>query len=401
MTHRPIKYRLLLQPKHKATSGINHRQKGDTMKANTTTKATTQATDTKATFTTLMLEYIRQANPSTRTNEKDYTKALTDLATAVAYSVLKKCIETSQNQALIQVKRDIARDTALLNNIKYAQDNAYEYRYNKDGERVLVIKDKDLHTALDKMCAETMGEGIDLVHEAIISLMTEYEKATQRTLYTLYDQNDKEIYSGYERPQNIPESITKSTYLDNDYYIEIMTMNNHIQWLETPYTIRQLKRKVWIKVEDSKNGWETTTTTPIQQVYKAVRRAIEQSRAVQTDARNGYTYLEDLARDEETDTEQVIYRRLPKYADLGGNVTDFNGKETAYTADTQTVQDMDTLIEKLNLSKKQAEILKLRLSGYGTGAISTYLGISRGSVWNTLARLQDKCKAIGLVPQTK
>lgn len=371
------------------------------MKANTTTQATTQATDTKATFTTLMLEYIRQANPSTRTSEKDYTKALTDLATAVAYSVLKKCIETSQNQALIQVKRDIARDTALLNNIKYAQDNAYEYRYNKDGERVLVIKDKDLHTALDKMCAETMGEGIDLVHEAVISLMTEYEKATQRTLYTLYDQNDKEIYSGYERPQNIPESITKSTYLDNDYYIEIMTMNNHIQWLEKPYTIRQLKRKVWIKVEDSKNGWETTTTTPIQQVYKAVRRAIEQSRAVQTDARNGYTYLEDLARDEETDTEQVIYRRLPKYADLGGNVTDFNGKETAYTADTQTVQDIDTLIEKLNLSKQQAKILQLRLSGYGVRAIATYCGVKPCNINTQLYRIQDKCKAIGLVPQTK
>jgi len=401
MIHRPIKYRLLLQPKHKATSGYNHRQKGDTMKANTTTQATTQATDTKATFTTLMLEYIRQANPSTRTSEKDYTKALTDLATAVAYSVLKKCIETSQNQALIQVKRDIARDTALLNNIKYAQDNAYEYRYNKDGERVLVIKDKDLHTALDKMCAETMGEGIDLVHEAVISLMTEYEKATQRTLYTLYDQNDKEIYSGYERPQNIPESITKSTYLDNDYYIEIMTMNNHIQWLEKPYTIRQLKRKVWIKVEDSKNGWETTTTTPIQQVYKAVRRAIEQSRAVQTDARNGYTYLEDLARDEETDTEQVIYRRLPKYADLGGNVTDFNGKETAYTADTQTVQDIDTLIEKLNLSKQQAKILQLRLSGYGVRAIATYCGVKPCNINTQLYRIQDKCKAIGLVPQTK
>lgn len=368
------------------------------MKANTTTKATTQATDTKATFTTLMLEYTRQANPSTRTSEKDYTKALTDLATAVAYSVLKKCIETSQNQALIQVKRDIARDTALLNNIKYAQDNAYEYRYNKDGERVLVIKDKDLHTALDKMCAETMGEGIDLVHEAVISLMTEYEKATQRTLYTLYDQNDKEIYSGYERPQDIPESITESTYLDNDYYIEIMTMNNHIQWLEKPYTIRQLKRKVWIKVEDSKNGWETTTTTPIQQVYKAVRRAIEQSRAVQTDARNGYTYLEDLARDEETDTEQVIYRRLPKYADLGCNVTDFNGKETAYTADTQTVQDMDTLVEKLNLSKKQAEVLKLRLSGYGQRAIATYLGITPQAVQCTLKALQGKAVAIGLQP---
>lgn len=328
------------------------------MKANTTTSKATTTTSTN-TFADLLRTYEQQATARTPQTEKAYAKALTDLATATAFSVLKKCIETSQNQTLIQVKRDLARDTALLQNIEYAQNNAYEYRYNKDGERVLHIKDKDLHKALEKLCAETMGEGIDLMHEAVISIMTETEKAKDRNNGTL--------------PQN---------------------------FMEQRYTIRRLKRKVWIKVEQSADGWETVETSAIQETYKAVRRAVEQSRAVQTDAKNGYTYLSELARDEESGTEETIYRRLPKYADMGGAVCDFNGKETAYTADRQTVQDLDRLVESLNLSKQQAEILKLRMSGYGYKAIATYFGVKGANIQTQLKRIQEKALAIGLKPAT-
>lgn len=326
------------------------------MNAKTTTTTNANANP----FVELLRQYEQQATTRTPQTEKDYTTALLNLATATAYSVLKKCIETSQNQTLVQVKRDIAKDTALLQRIEYAQRNAYEYRYNKDGEKVLVVKDKELHHALTKLCAETFGEGIDLVHDAVITIMTETDKAKERNNGTL--------------PQN---------------------------FMEQPYQIRRLKRKVWIKVEESVNGWETVTTTAIQETYKAVRRAVEQSRAVRTDAKNGYTYLSDLAKDEESGTEETIYRRLPKYADLGGTVTDFNGKETAYTADEQTAADMDELIARLNLSKNQAEIIKLRLSGYGYKAIATYLGVTHNAVINALKKVQNKALAIGLQPCTK
>lgn len=325
------------------------------MNAKTTTITNANANP----FVELLRQYEQQATIRTPQTEKDYTTALLNLATATAYSVLKKCIETSQNQTLVQVKRDIAKDTALLQRIEYAQRNAYEYRYNKDGERVLVVKDKELHTALSKLCAETLGEGIDLVHDAVITIMTETDKAKERNNGTL--------------PQN---------------------------FMEQPYQVRRLKRKVWIKVEESVNGWETVTTTAIQETYKAVRRAVEQSRAVRTDAKNGYTYLSDLAKDEESGTEETIYRRLPKYADMGGAVCDFNGKETAYTADTQTANDMDTLVEKLNLSKQQADILKLRLSGYGYKAIATYFGVRPDSITKQMKRIREKAVAIGLQPAT-
>lgn len=323
------------------------------MNAKTTT--TTNANP----FVELLRQYEQQATTRTPQTEKAYTTALLNLATATAYSVLKKCIDVSQNKALIQVKRDIAKDTALLRNIEYAQANAYEYRYNKDGERVLVVKDKELHHALTKLCAETFGEGIDLVHDAVITIMTETDKAKERNNGTL--------------PQN---------------------------FMEQPYQVRRLKRKVCIKVEESVNGWETVTTTAIQETYKAVRRAVEQSRAVRTDAKNGYTYLSDLAKDEESGTEETIYRRLPKYADMGGVVCDFNGKETAYTADEQTANDMDTLVASLNLSKQQADILKLRLSGYGYKAIATYFGVRPDSITKQIKRIREKAVAVGLKPAT-
>ena len=325
------------------------------MNAKTTTTTNANANP----FVELLRQYEQQATTRTPQTEKDYTTALLNLATATAYSVLKKCIETSQNQTLVQVKRDIAKDTALLQRIEYAQANAYEYRYNKDGERVLTVKDKDLHTALSKLCAETLGEGIDLVHDAVITIMTETDKAKDRNNGTLAP-----------------------------------------NFMEQPYQVRRLKRKVWIKVEESVNGWETVTTTAIQETYKAVRRAVEQSRAVRTDAKNGYTYLSDLAKDEESGTEETIYRRLPKYADIGGTVRDFNGKETAYTADEQTANDMDALVAKLNLSKQQADILKLRLSGYGYKAIATYFGVRPDSITKQIKRIREKAILIGLQPAT-
>lgn len=281
--------------------------------------------------------------------------ALTDLATAVAYSVLKKCIDTSQNKTLVTVRQSIARDKSNLQRLEYACNNAYETTYNADGEKVQKVKDKGLVNALDDLCSQTLGDGLDLVNTAVIAILDETAKQSKRE----------------------PDSPVN---------------------LERPYTVRRLKRKVWIKSEDSVNGWETVETTPITEIYKAVRREIEHSRAVQTDPRNGYTYIEDLSKDPETDSDTVIYRRFGKYADIGGMVTDFNGKEIAYTADRQTADDLDSLLEKLNLTAKQAKVLQLRQSGYGYKAIATYLGVTQRAVAKTVQAIQVKALAIGLTP---
>lgn len=316
---------------------------------------TENKTATATAFADVLRTYEKHA--AEQTDPTAYANALTDLATAVAYSVLKKCITVSQNPTLIQTRQDLARDLHNLDRIAYANENAYETRYNADGERYTAIIDKDLHNALSTLCGQTFGDGLDLVNDAICAILAETEKAKNRNGGTF------------------PPAF-----------------------MEQPYTTRRLNRKVWIKTSESVNGWETTTTTAIQEIYKAVRRAIDQSRAVQTDPRNGYTYLADISTDPESGIGETIYRRFGKYADIGGVVTDYNGKEIAYTADEQTARDLDTLVDSMNLTAKQAKILTLRQSGYGYLAIARYLGVSQNAVVKAVKAIRVKAAAIGLTP---
>ena len=76
--------------------------------------------------------------------------------------------------------------------------------------------------------------------------------------------------------------------------------------------MRKLKKKVWIKVSESVNGWETVETSPIREVYKAVRREVANNRSLNIDPSNGYLYLEDLAKDDKSNEEATVYRRLNK-----------------------------------------------------------------------------------------
>lgn len=322
-------------------------------------RKTTMKTTNNTMFADLLRTYEQQVHNRQQTpdTETAYTQALTNLATAVAYSVLEKCIDTSGNPTLTRTRQSLARDLHNLDRIRYANDNACHTDYTADGDYRTTIADKDLHSALDKLLVETIGDGLDLVHDAICIILAETAEAEERNNGVL------------------PEC-----------------------WTETPYQVRRLNRKIWIKTADSVNGWETVTTTPIQEMYKAVRRAVSQSRAMQTDPRNGYTYLADISTDPDSGLSETIYRRYGKYADIGGAVTDYNGKEIAYTADEQTAYDIDDLVERLNLTAKQAKVLQLRLSGYGDRAIATYLGVTLRAVQKTRIAIQTKADAIGLTP---
>lgn len=320
------------------------------MKTNTTnTTATTE--ERQATFSALLERYADLANTTTTTAQdprKEYSDALTDLATAVAYSVLKKCINTGYNETLVDVRHELTRDRQTLTNVAHCSEHATRLTYNADGDMTSETVDNDCKKALTTLASVALGDGLDLVHTAIVAILEETAK---------------------------------------------QTANGEAVDLERPYTVRRLKKKVWIKSADSVNGWETVETSPIREVYKAVRRSIDLSRAAATDPRNGYSYLEELATDPESGEETTIYRRLTKYADLGGYATDYNGACTLYSVDGETVADSETLVSALNLTKRQAQALKLRESGYGYKAIATYLGIRPDSVRDIFKAIQKKVKS--------
>lgn len=321
------------------------------------TKQQTAKTTTTETgnFTDLLRQYEKEYN-----NDKTsvtFSNVLDELATAVAYSVIKKCLDPQRkgrkdgqvsnsgcNTQLDEVKRSIYRDKNTLANIDYSCKQAFVTVYNEDGDRQTKTKDNDYRYAYNKLSRQTLGDGLDLVHVAMVALLDESEKADR----------------------------TKENFLENTY------------------NVRRLKKKIWIKSDDSINGWETVETSPIKEVYKAVRREVANNRSLNIDPSNGYLYLEDLATDEESNEETTIYRRLNKFSDLAGNVTDFNGAVKFETVDANSVTDYDTMVEKLELTARQAKILELRMGGYGYVAIATYLGVNEKSVRDVLKTVQKK-----------
>lgn len=315
------------------------------------TNMNTTTTETRKNF-----ETVKRNFETAFSSGRDYSAELLDLSTAVAYSVLNKCLDpqrktavdreqvsdNGQNPALLAVKRGIAQDRRTLDSTKTLADRSTRITFNTDGDAVTVTADKEADKALGVVLRERLTDGIDLVQEAAAAIL---EQAAEHA-------------------------------------------DPAAPWLDSKYTVRRLSRRVYIQAEDSA-AYADAETTPIQEVYRAVRKAVQDSRATQTDPRNGYTYLEELT----PDGLETIYRRLSKFADLGGY--DCNG---LYNTDAQTVADYDALVEKLELTDRQAVIVRLRMQGKGNKAIATYLGVTYQAVQNTLAKIQRKAAKIGLTP---
>lgn len=335
---------------------------------NANKNATTQTAADKRDF-----EQVKRDFETALENGGDYSPALLDLSTAIAFSVVRKCIDPQRktaadretvsdnglNPAMVELRRGIAFDRRTLDNTQTAANKATKITYTADGDAVTETADHDAETALNALIGETLSDGIDLVQTAACALL---EQAADHA----------------DGPG----------------------------WLDRPYTVRRLSRRVYIKETDGA-AYREDETTPAQEVYRAVRRAVQESRAVQTDPRNGYTYIEDMT----ADGLDVIYYRLHKYADLGGyahnghdgdrlpgSPAGFGQGGGHYTADRQTVDDYNAILEKLNLTDRQAQVLRLRMSGRGYKAIATYLGVTQRAVAKTVEQVQKKALAIGLTP---
>ena len=289
---------------------------------------------------------------------KDTTKELTALATAIARSVLNKCIDPQRktacdrdivssngyNPALLKLKHDITADTHILALTADNINKATRLLYNNDGDIESAVVDKQAEAAVNKFIKQSLSDGIDLVQTATAALL---EQTVER--------------------------------------------GRGEAWLDKPYIVRRLSKRVYIQRSDSA-AYTDTETTPMREVFRAVRRYIQNSRAVQIDPRNGYSYIEELTPDE-LDT---VYYRLGKYIDLGN--LDNNGNYTTATAD---VDRYEAILTKLNLTDRQAQILKLRLQGYGLKAVSTYLGVTQRAIAKTVEQIRKKALNIGLTPPKK
>lgn len=328
---------------------------------NGATDSVAQDTAKRKDFETLKRDFESlYAIRDTATAKADYESALLELSTAIATACVNKCLDPQRktagqqenvsnngiNPAMLNLKRGIFHDVHLLENTRTNAELATETRvtFTKDGDEVALTEtvDHDALVAYGDLIGETLSDGIDLVNVAVLALL---EQARDRA-------------------------------------------DNGGEWLDTPYTVTRLAQKVYIKETDSA-AYREEEVAPIQEVYKAVRRAIQDSRAVQTDPRNGYTYIEDMTED----GLDTIYYRMQKWADIGGY--NCNGH---YTGDKVTYKDFNKVMRELNLTDRQAVIIALRMRGYGYKAIGTYLGTTWEAVRNALVKVQKKCEKIGFTP---
>ena len=318
----------------------------------------TETDSTKTAFTDLMrlYEHLSTAKANKQPyDKKQFENVSYSLAKALTFSVLKKCIDVSQSPTLKAIRNSIIIDEKATQDILYICNNNYEYTYNKNGDYVVKVIDSKAENDLHKLINSNFGDGLHIVNGAWIMLQDETNKAIERA---------KE---------------TNTTFT-----------------LETPYTQRVLKKKVYIQNANSVDGWTDETTTPIQQVFKAIRREIQQSQSVKV-PQNGYSYIPSIITDTATDNTAEIYTRLPKYINIGSSVENINGKETAYTVSDTDFAEYENIIANLNLTARQTQILLLRLAGYGYKAIATYFGITQRAVAKSVHFIQQKATDKGFL----
>lgn len=299
--------------------------------------------ENKKTFADLLRSY----ETAVINNSNDYPSILQELGMAIAYSVLKKCINVSGSKKLNNLRTDIAKAKAQIENLSHLYDIEKYSEFNKNGD--LVEKENsEVKYQIKRLISDTIGDGYDLVQTAILKILEETDKARKR--------NNGKLEVGF---------------------------------LEKEYTKQTLDKRVVIR-ENSANIKEVETM-PVQEVYRTVRSGIGNFSAKLS---NGYMYIEFTIETE--DGVETAYKRTLKNADFG---TETSGQNPIYTASEEVVSYIEKAIIEMKLSEKETEVLNLRLKGYGNKAIATYRGVKYNTVQKEFSRIQKKAEKYGLTKE--
>lgn len=338
-------------------------------KANTTAQATPETTaETKALIGQLSQE-LEQGNPTAET--------LYAVGRMVTYSVIRKCLDpqgkhgnavyttydkaTKVDPYLQGVRRDIARVAHDLQAIDTASRAMYKAEYTADGDRITTIADKSAYDLFWDKLTDTLADGLDLVHTAIVAILTEADKARKAR-----------------------------RSLD----------------METVYTDRVLRRKTYAALADKAAAWSDKETTSIQSVYRAVRQEVAANKSARVQL-NGYSYIQRIASDPDSDMTAVVYDRMPRYFDAVTPTADINGRPTAtLTTDGESDgKDMATVfcdfVNKAQLTPAEADYLRCRLQGLSLTQIAIKLGTTPDACRGRRNRLAKKAIELGLTPPPK
>lgn len=118
-------------------------------------------------------EQVKRDFETALASGKDYGPQLMDLSTAIAHSVVRKCLDPQRktaptqykvsnngfNPAMDELRRGIAADVQLLDSTAKAADKATKATLDKDGDPVTVTADKDAENAVNALIDRTLSDG--------------------------------------------------------------------------------------------------------------------------------------------------------------------------------------------------------------------------------------------------
>ena len=343
-----------------STTTKNITKEGQTMQKTTAKQPYTLDVLT-AYETAVLTAYNRNPNPDRISADPTVVKTMQAVGQWATYATLKKVNKASANPMTMRMQRDLTADLASNAARLYAIDNDHDIAYNADGDPATVYN--DLHTYTPTLCAATLSDATDLLQTALLTIWTETVG----------------VITG--RPTDLES-----------------------HWLTMPTAVRRLRKRVYIHDDPTAaSAWEDVQVSPIQTVFRAIRRDIQASRAVQVN--NKYVYLDDTVNDpDDPDRAERVYRRLDRLtASLAADdmTTDIYGDRAVATYATATptaVDDADRIVSVLDLTTRQSTVLAYRLQGYGNKAIATRLGVTENSVKGAINNIRAKATAHGYTP---
>ena len=288
----------------------------------------------------------------------DNDVSLYQLSKAIAFSVIKKLIDVSADKTMQKLRAEAVKNFMLLDNHDKRQLTDTTANFDSNGNIKLKVNDEEYTEAVKKTLADTLSQGLDIVNEASILIIAEAEAVKKRN-------GKKPLEKGF---------------------------------MLKPYEARKTNGKTFVLNGKKVVEWSTFEAVPIKNIFKGVRKYIQDNKSIRA-VINGYSYIEAYSIDSDSEAIEKIYYRLDKYADLGGVVYDFNGKELAYTTEAEAVktyQDLlADLIIKANFDMKHIDFIRCRVCGKSLVDTAKSLGVSLRTAERIQADLQNKAVGVG------
>lgn len=254
----------------------------------------------------------------------------------------------------------------------------------RDYENAAAQGDRNSQEYVNSLYSLAYAVTFSVLTKCIDKNPTSYLYSLKRDVRKARETKDVDTYGdGYDLVMTAATAIEEAAKAQSGVYDK--------NFLEKEYELRRPKKGVLIGLHSSA-AWETVKTSYIREIYRSVRRAIENARSVKADPRSKWTYIADIARDPDSGEEKDVYRRLGRYADIGNYTTDIYGRQNYenYTVEEEDAERVEDMIDSLNLTKREELVLRERMAGYGVPTIAKKIRCTEDAVRGAKNRIRQK-----------